>query len=275
MKKVLSVLLTALMLLNLGLSAFAVECVQSIEAKTAPEVVEMEYEGQKYGGLIIDGETGEVKEGVPLYDPDDPSSLLEFEVISIADVTQETLPELTDRMQRALEQIKNADSLDDLSAGLREQLQKWIDDYYGDSPEKPDIDDLVITDLFDADLIRDKIQVVHLEDGDKFQFKLKPNFGPDEFFVLLHNIEGTDWQVEFDVKWTEDGCLLITVSRLGVFAFARLAKANLGVYPYGPNSPQTGDGEGFNFLFAGCAVLCVAAAGFFFVKATKRKVKAK
>lgn len=270
MKKLLSILLVVCVAVTMSVSVFAANFVDSIEAKSAPEIIPIAFNGKLYAALIIDKATGTVIAGVPLY-KDDGSTSLEFYIISTAEKDKAVLPEIKTELINAEKQIKNAANVGKLDAGLDKEIQKVIDDFYGNSPDKITIDDLVISDVFDTSLIRDKTQIEYLEDGQKIRFRIKPNFTKDDFFVLLHNTNGTDWSVVTDVKWTDDGYLEITVDSLGVFAFAVEKNIDLPVKPNDKGSPQTNNQESFNFLYVGIAVVCVGGAVFFFVKANRRR----
>ncbi len=270
MKKLLSIFMAVCIAVTMSVSAFAANFVDSIEAKSAPEIIPIIYNGKPYVAFIIDKITDKIIAGVPLYDKDSKTSL-EFFIISLAEKDNAILPEIKAELENAGNQIKNAANLGKLYPGLDKEIQRAIDAFYGNSPDKITINDLVISDVFDASLIRDKSKIEYLQDGQKIRFTIKPNFTKDDFFVLLHNTDGTKWNVETDVKWTDDGNLVITVDRLGVFAFAVERNTDLPVKPDDKGSPQTNNQDSFKFLYVGVAVLCVGGAGFFFIKANKRR----
>lgn len=275
MKKALSVILVLAMVAAMAVSAFAVEFVESIEAKPAPEVITEEYEGKEVGALVVNGETKEVEDGVPLYDENASDTILELSVISAAEKDRAVLPEISEKLTSAEKQIKLAANLGKLDEGLDKEILNVIDEYYGDSENKIGLDDLVVTDLFDAELIRDKARIEPIGDGQKVRITLNPSFTKNSFFLLLNNTDGTNWEVVKDVEWTEEGYIRFIADNLGVFAFAVENRADLPVKPDGPESPQTSnESEAGNvYLYAGIAVLCLGGAVFFFVKSKKRKVE--
>lgn len=271
MKKALSIILAVVLMATMSVSVFAANFVDSIEAKTAPDIVEVKDGGKSFGALIINSQSEKTEEGVPMYDKNAGSTLLEFFVISAAEKSQAPLPVITENLTKAQNQIQGAADLGKLTAGIDRDIEKVIDDFYGDSKDKIDITDLVVSDLFDASLVRDKAQLEQVKNGQKVRFMLKPSFTKNDFFVLLHNTDGTNWEVVNDVEWTDEGYLIITVDKLSVFAFAVEKTADLPVDPDGPDSPQTNHEDGYKFLFAGIAALCVGVAVFFFVKSKKKQ----
>lgn len=264
-------ILVVAMMATMSISVFAADVVGSIEAKTAPEIVEVKDGGKSYGALIINSKTEVTEEGVPMYDKNAGSTLLEFFVISAAEKSQAALPVISENLTDSQNQIKAASDLGKLTSGIDKDINKVIDEFYGDSKDKISITDLVVSDLFDASLVRDKISLEQVEEGQKVRFMIKPSFTKNDFFVLLHNTDGTNWEVVDDVEWTEEGYLIITVDKLSVFAIAVEKTADLPVDPHGPDSPQTENQDAMKLLYAGIAVICIGVAVFFFVKAKKRR----
>ncbi len=259
------------MMAAMSVSVFADNFVPSIEQKTAPEVVEVKEGSKSYGAVIIDSKTEKTEEGVPMYNKNAGSTILEFFVISAAEKSQAVLPEIKQNVTNAENQINKATDLGKLDAGLDKDIEKVIDEFYGNSQDKIGVADLVVSDLFDASLVRDKAKLEQVDEGQKIRFMIKPSFTKSDFFVLLHNTDGTNWEVVNDVEWTDEGYLIVTVDKLSVFAIAVERTEDLPVDPHGPDSPQTNNKDGYKFLYAGIAVLCVGVAVFFFVKAKKRR----
>ncbi|MDO4811167.1 MAG: hypothetical protein Q3985_04405 [Eubacteriales bacterium] len=270
MKKVLSLILAIVTMAAMSVSAFAVPFVDSIEVKTAPKIIEVKIDGKSYGAVIIDASTEETESGVPMYDKSAAGTDFEFYVVSSADKEQAVLPEIAQNLTSAEEQIKNASDLGQLSVGLDKDIQKAIDTFYGNSAGKISITDLIVSDLFDASLVEGKDHLAQLDSNQRIRFMFKPNFAKNDFFVLLHNTEGTNWEVVNDVEWTDEGYLVVTVDSLPAFAIAMEKTADLPIDKDGPNAPQTDIGTGFNPIYAGIAVVCVGIAAFFFVKSKKK-----
>ena len=272
MKKALVVILIASLLCCMSLTATAADFAPSVEAKTAPEIVEIVIEDKSYGTIIIN-QTDEFVEGVPIYKKDSGNTILELYMISLAEKEQAILPEITDRLTEAEKEIKSASDLGKLDEGLDKELKEEIDKFYGDSKDKIAVEDIVVCDLFDASLVRDKLKLEWINDGENVRFMIKTNFSQNDFFVLLHSMNEKEWEIVKDIEWTEDGSLLVTVDQLGVFAFAVARPADLPVDPHGPDSPQTGmTTREAQFLYMGIAIVCVGVAVIFFVKAKREEI---
>jgi len=271
MKKALSIILAVAMIATMNISVLAADFVGSIEAKTAPEVVTIKDGGNSYAAVIIDSKTEQIEEGVSTYDKNASSTILEFFLVSAAEKSQAVLPEITENVNNAEQQIKQATDLGALTEGLDKDIENVIDAFYGDSKDKIGISDLVVSDLFDASLGRNKAKLEQVGDGQKVRFMIKPSFTKNDFFVLLHNTDGTNWEVVNDVEWTDEGYLIVTVDKLSVFAIAVEKTADLPVDPDGPDSPQTNNQDNFKFLYIGLAVICVGASAFFIIKAKKNR----
>ena len=267
--------MAAILMVSLGITAFAETSlfVGSIEAKTAPEVIEITVDDKVFAAIVIDDESDETVFGVPMLDENGDTTILEFVVISAAEKSEAALDVIKENITNSENQIKSVNNLGELTEGLDKKIEAAIDVFYGDAKDKIELRDLVISDLFDASLVRDKDHLEQVAEGQKVRFMMKPNFTKNDFFVLLHNTDGTNWEVVEDVEWTEEGNLIVTVDKLSVFAVALERTEDLPVDPNGPASPQTGDINPINFVYIGIAVLCVAVAVYFFVKS--RKVKAK
>ena len=279
MKKVLSIILIAVMIATLSLTSVAADFVGSIEVKAAPEIVEISDGEKSYGAVIIDADTGSIQEGVQSFDENGDSTILEFFVISVAEKSEAAIDDIAENLTEAQEQIQNVETIDELDDGLGREIENVIDAFYEDAQkqgktvEKIKVSDLVISDVFDASLVRDKDHLEQLGEGQKVRFMIKPNFTKNDFFVILHNTEGTAWEVVSDVEWTGDGNLIITVDKLSAFAIAVEKSADLPVDPDGPTSPDTATQNDFAFLYIVLAVVCGCVAVFCFINSKKAEKK--
>ena len=267
MKKIISILTASILLAVLCVPAFAA-VVPSIEVKPAPEVVDIKVEGDPtpYSAVIFDddGETG-----VAGYDEGGSSTILEFYLISTAEKDSAILSDMTDGLTAAEEQIKSTDNIGNLGEGLGAKLDQKLDDFYKGADDRATVQDLVISDLFLAALVRDKTAVEAIEEGKEVKFMIKPTlFTEDDFFALLHSEDGTDWDVVENVEWTDDGCLVITVDAL--WSFAIVLEKSVAI-PDGPDGPQTDIGMFFRFEYAVIAVLALGAAVVVAVNARRAK----
>ena len=269
MKKIISSLLACALLLVLCLPTIAATVVPSIEVKPAPEVVDIIVEDNPYAAVVIEDKDGGEQIGVPGYKEDGGTTILEFYLISAAEKDSAILPDMTDGLNSAEEQIKAAPHVGELNEGLEEKLDQKLDEFYKGAEDRATVDDLVVSDLFLASLVRDKALVEAVEAGKEVKFKIKPTmFTEDDFFVLLHNPEGSDWEVVESVEWTPDGCLLISVDAL--WSFAIVLEKTVAI-PDGPDGPQTDIATFFRFEYAVIAVLALGAAAVFIVNARKSR----
>lgn len=280
MKTTLRIFLTLALLLSLCLTTFAADFTPSVEAKPAPEIVEYKFDGNPVAALFVD-ENGNVLDGVPSYNPDASDDIMELVLVSYADIlngassdkgiSDAVLPGVSEGILSAIEQIQAVSTVAELSEGLGEQIQAKIDEFFGDSAEKINLDEVDVSDVFDASVIMNKAEILHTLNGRKIRFRLKPNnFKKGDFFILLHNTEGKEWRVENDTYWENEDTLVITTDRLSAFAFVVEKQPDLSVDPDGPQSPQTGNAVNSNFLYVGISAVCILAAGYFFVKAAKK-----
>lgn len=271
MKRIISVLLALMMLAMLGIPAFATDFVASVEAKTAPELVEQtDDEGNPAAALYVN-EKGEPTEGIERYRKGDDAG---FYLLSAAERKSAEFDRVKNRLAKTLKELAVAENPGKLDDGMKKKLGEKIDAFYGDG-DKPSVDELVVSDVFDASLIQ-KRELISVPDGKRVRFGIKPGFGEDSFFILLNRKENGEWDVVDDVAWTDDGCLLITSDSLDTFAVLVEKKPNMQLIPGGPDSPITGD-EGsratsINILYGAVAVLFAGATVCFFFRARKTKV---
>ena len=247
MKKIMAILLTVAMFATLNVSALAAGFTSSVEAKPAPQVVEQtDSDGTTFVAMIldptesdsaitVDGKPYVPVDLVPLFGEDADPGLLEFCVTSLAE--EALLPEIREKLDSAKEQLQNVENLGELDEGIDEAIEAQIEAFYGDSADRITATDLVISEVFNAEFVYDKNTVVKVRDDQKIQFMFKPNFTKDDFFILLHNPEGTTWEVVTDYEWTEEGYLIVRVDQLSVFAIAVEKPVDLSAAPDAPEAP--------------------------------------
>ena len=260
-----------MLLAALCVPALAAVAVPSIEVKPAPEVVDFYIEGDPdpYAAIVIKDKQGDDVIGVPGYKENGSSTILEFYLISAAEKDSAILSDMTDGLNTAEDQIKSTNNIGNLGEGLDEKLDQKLDDFYNGADDRATVQDLVISDLFLASLVRDKAVIEAIEEGKEVKFMIKPTlFTEDDFFALLHSEDGADWDIVENVEWTDDGCLVITVDTL--WSFAIVLEKSVAI-PDGPDGPQTDIGTFFCFEYAVIAVLALGAAVVFAVNAQKTK----
>ena len=250
MKKITAILLAFAMTATLNVSALAADFTGSVEAKPAPQVVEQTApDGGNYCVLIldpeddlekaliftIDGEPFIITDYVPLFSKDSGSDLLEFCITALTE--EALLPEIREKLDSAKEQLQNVENLGELDEGIDVAIEERITAFFGDSQNRIASTDLVISDVFNAEFVYNKDTIVQVQADQKIQFMFKPNFTKDDFFILLHNPEGTTWEVVTDYEWTEEGYLIVRVDQLSVFAIAVEKPVDLSVAPDAPEAP--------------------------------------
>lgn len=280
MKTIFRIFAILALLFCLCLTTFAVVFSPSIEAKNAPEIVKVKFNGTPVAALFVD-DNGNVLDGVPSFDADAEDNIMELVVVSYSDILKTAvtgspasdtcISAIFDGVLNAIEQIQAVPNVADLCEGLDEQIQNKIDEFFGDDAEKFTFDDIEVSDVFDASIIMNKAEVLHTFNGRNVRFRIKPGiFKRGDFFLLLHNTEGRDWRVENDTYWEDEDTLVITTDRLSAFAFVVEKQPDLSVDPDDPRSPQTGNAVNTNFLYVGISAFCILAAGYCFVEAAKK-----
>ena len=280
MKKALPILLAVIMVAAISVPVYADNFVGSIEAKIAPEtgVIEVPHgEGgsKAVKALIVETEdTDDIIEGVPDELQRASADELTFYVTSVAEKDEAVTPEIKEALESSEKQINAVSNVSELGGGsVSEEIDEAIKEFNDENGAAVDKNDLVVSDLFDASLVLNDEVLQKLAVGQSCAFLIKPGFAKGDFFVLLHNTEGMNWEVVKNVEWvTVDGedYLKIIIDHLSVFALAVEKQAELPVKPDAPQAPQTDIGTDIHFLYAGIAVLCIGAAAFFFVKAGKK-----
>ena len=250
MKKLTAILLALALAVALGASALAVEYTNSIVAKPAPQVVEREApDGSTYCALVldpedepekvivltVDGEPFTIYDYVPMISEDAGPNQMEFCITSISE--DALLPEIEEKLESANSQILSVQNMGELDEGMDEAIKAQIEAFYGDAEALDPTADLAISDVFNAEFVYNKETIAQVQEGQKIQFEFKPNFTKDDFFILLHNPEGTKWEVVTDYEWTDEGTLIVRVDKLSVFAILVEKPADLSVAPDAPVAP--------------------------------------
>lgn len=215
MKKFTTILLALVMVLALmvPVSAASDDFVPSAEIKPAPGVVEKPTEdGTPAQGEIVmpDGTV------VPV-----PGVSIIITPLDGADTA--VPPTIGDDLDDAYDELKNAESLEDLIDGLQDILDQ-IDD-------GTDVEDLVITDLFHVYL--DDEYSEYLEEGGKLYITFKPTSD-----VLLALTDTDDkWSALFGDSLVDngDGTYTLVITKSGVVAFVKSA-ASVNVDPDEPGA---------------------------------------
>ena len=254
MKKVLSLLLTVMLLFALAVPAMPLEFTPSVEGTEAPEIVAIaDAEGNEFDAIIdIAGSEIGVAEGEDY----------ELEVTVISDADAAPSEEVAAALEAALAQILDAESVADLVPEILDLL----------AGSGYDVEDFAVTDLFDVTLILDG-EVAEVPAGATVRFKFKTDLAAGDVFFLLHNYAPGKWEIVRNATVDANGVVSAAVNSLSPFAIVKLAAAEVEpIVDPGtgtvPPSPQTGDS--FPMVYVACALFCACAAVVLFKKAGKK-----
>jgi len=232
MKKILAILFSCTVLIGFSLPAFAVEYRETVE-----------YFGtEKSPGkrIIIEG--------------DEKLMLVTTPIECTADALH---PMIAAMLARAWAQIYAAKDLSELTPEIIPALEEVKAESNDPFVKALTVEDLVVCDLFDVSLIKNKTEFVHSEPGQTLTFSVKTNLKPGDIFFILHNYEDTSWEVVNRWDLSDDGVLLIAVDSLSPMAIAVPHYYNMVVS--GPTSPQTDERSG-DASFLNIMVLCMTFA---------------
>lgn len=258
MKKVLSLLLTVMLLFALAVPAMPLEYTPSVEGAEAPEVVEStDSAGNTYDAILDFGNSEEV--GVAKGEE------IEMEVTPASEADEAAFEEIKEALEAAIEEIQDAETVADLVPEIERLL----------AGTEYTVEDFVVSDVFDVSLI-DENGVTEVPAGATLRFKIKSDVRPGEVFFLLHNYAPGKWEIVENATIDANGVISAAVTSLSPFAIVKLGdiavEPGTGEVTPGtgtvPPSPQTGDS--FPALYVACALLCACAAVVLFKKAGKK-----
>lgn len=258
MKKLCSLVLTAVLLFCLSVSALAVAFTPSVEQKDAPQIVPItDSEGHKADAVITEEDGTETVVG------EDPS--LQIVITPYSKKDEAIVADITGYLDGAEYQIANAENVSELTDSMVSTLEEAKRLATDPLLKELTIDDLIVRDLFDVSLVRDKQFIEPLKDGQTITFSVQTDLKPGDLFFVLLNCSGEEWKVVKNIQIDENGVLTITVDSLCAIAILVDSMTLKPVAQNGPTSPQTGEISN-NALWIG-AVVFGAAAIFLFARA--------
>lgn len=230
MKKFASLLMAALLLVAMALPASAaVNFVDSVEQKPAPTVETItDASGNEVSAIIQDANGNEVH-GVTA------------DQMSITPVSgaANAPAEIREQLEAAYEQIQNAASVADLvpDVDVASILQTM-----GSSSS---VEDLVVRDVFDVSVSGEAAEFL-AQEGNAITIRFQLNIAPSSTLLVLHNYEGSNWEVIDDDKVVinNDGSVDVTFDSLSPVAFVvdqTETDTSASTDDDAPTSPQTGD----------------------------------
>lgn len=242
MKKLLSLSVAAILAVSMSISAMATNFTPSVEQKPAPDVDTIEVKDEN-GNVVTT-----------------PASDLVVTPISESDEASE---EIKTMLQNAKEQISNAESLTELTPDLDAVI-----------PEGMVADDLVVRDLIDVSVVGAAADILKANGSIAVKFKL--GVDPDDFLAVLHNYEGSKWEVIPSDRVTihENGDVTVIFTSLSPVAFV-VGKDAISIDENGPASPDTAEiaeaGSTNAAVTAVCGFACVAIGLALLVVLLKKK----
>lgn len=230
MKKFASLLMAALLMVAMALPASAaVNFVDSVEQKPAPSVETVtDASGNEVSAIIQDASGNEVH-GV---------TADQMSITPVSDLASAPT-EIREQLEAAYEQIQNAASVADLvpDVDVASILQTM-----GSSSS---VEDLVVRDVFDVSVSGEAAEFL-AQEGNAITIRFQLNIAPSSTLLVLHNYEGSNWEVIDDDKVVinNDGSVDVTFDSLSPVAFVvdqTETDTSASTDDDAPTSPQTGD----------------------------------
>lgn len=222
MKKTLALILVLTVILSLAAVSVSAETYKpSIEQKAAPAPVEekspVEGAEDDYVAIWYDS-NGRVKTYPNDEDGYKPSHKTEehptvwFVITPAAEENTTHYEEIKEMLDGALASVKAAASVGDLCADIAPALEAVKAASSDPAAKECTVDDLVVTDLFDASFVDDD-SVQKLADGETMQFTVKTNLRPGDVYLVLHCIDtkAGKWEV-LESDLANNGALTIRMS---------------------------------------------------------------
>ncbi len=251
MKKFISILMAALLMVSMALPASAaVNFVDSVEQKPAPTVDTITDSNGNEVSAIIRDENGNEVLGVDAG---------EVTVTPISSLAQ-AAGAIGEMLQNAFEQIQQADTIADLVPSIGDFLQS-----IGSAAQ---VADLVVRDVFDVSLTGSAAEYL-AQGGNNVTLRFDVGIAPSATLIVLHNYEGSNWEIIPDdrVVQNADGTVDVTFDSLSPIAFvvdSTETDTSASTDANAPTSPQTGDSSlppvaGAGLIALGCVALASAA----------------
>lgn len=231
MKKLISLILVAILMFAVMAPAFAEQFTPSVSGKPAPSVKPVPGEdGEEFEGVI--GNNGNLVSGVG------GGNLI---VTPVSKRDEAPNKDISDALNKAYDQIKNSDSVGDLPAGNGNTIEDDINDALAGSGLTAD--DMVVRDLFDVSLTDEyKNQITN---GNYLEVTFDLGLKPGQTLIVLQSSDKENWEVldPSNVIINEDGSVTVRLYKLGVLAFL-VDGTEIIIDPSADDtvvSPQTGE----------------------------------
>ncbi len=252
LKKISVTLVAIAMVTAMAVPAFAADFTSSVTGKSAPEIVTTTNSSGETVAAIIYDANGKETASIPV------GSLTVTPVSEAKTANASVSKQLT----AAYEQLQTT-SLDSIAPALTDAVKTY-------SPQMT-VEDLVVRDLFDVSL-DDSAKEQLAKNGNAIKIQFALNLPSDALLLVLHNTEGTTWELIADNKVVRnsDGSVTVEFDSLSPIAFLTDG-GSIAVNPEAPTSPQTGNAFGTTMLWCAMGVGVIALAALVVV-AKKRTV---
>ena len=147
--------------------------------------------------------------------------------------------EIREQLEAAYEQIQNAASVADLVPDV--DFASLLSAMGSSSS----VEDLVVRDVFDVSVSGEAAEFL-AQEGNAITIRFQLNIAPSSTLLVLHNYEGSNWEVIDDDKVVinNDGSVDVTFDSLSPVAFVvdqTETDTSASTDDDAPTSPQTGD----------------------------------
>ena len=240
LKKISVTLVAIAMVTAMAVPAFAADFTSSVTGKSAPEAVTTANSSGETVAAIIYDANGKEAASIPV------GSLTVTPVSEAKTANASVSKQLT----AAYEQLQTT-SLDSIAPALTDAVKTY-------SPQMT-VEDLVVRDLFDVSL-DDSAKEQLAKNGNAIKIQFALNLPSDALLLVLHNTEGTTWELIADNKVVRnsDGSVTVEFDSLSPIAFLTDG-GSLATDPNAPTSPQTGYSETMLWGAVGVGALALAA----------------
>lgn len=254
-KKISAIALLVLLVVGTTIPAFAAEIAPSVESNPAPVISTITNDKGEEVAAVIKDDKGEVLS----YVATDAIALVPVSAVNGADVSTEVKQSLTS----AQDQIKKADDVSALVPGSAE-MKTVVDANKGAK--------LVVRDLFDVAVNDEMKAVLNSSESAYLDVTFTLTGSAKDVVAVLHNVEGTNWEVISGDELKADGSkLTVRFYSLSPVAFVYTSNELPAPTPDAPTSPQTGNVENTSVNYAFVAVLAlVSVAAVVCFKAFKK-----
>ena len=178
--------------------------------------------------------------------------------------------EITVMIDEGEEEIRAAKNVGELAPDMITELEKLKASSSDPAIQALEIEDLVVSNLFDISLLLNGELITQVPPGQTIKFRLQTDFKPGDVFFVLLNCDDEGWKLVDAAVVDENGVLTITASTLCCMAFVT---PGYGQHPDDggdePTSPQTGYPDLRVLLAVGG--VCIAAAAAVCIVVRKRK----